>query len=429
MNSASIDPLSSFNLGHGPLAPDEDIMVHGRSPKELYTSPEHHAREVSEVFEKSWVNVGRVNEFPENGSFVVRELLGRSILIIRGRDAKVRAFYNACSHRLAKLVWESEGKLSAITCPYHAWGYDTQGALKFIANKPCFPDVDQAESGLTGIACESYGNFVFINLDPNHTISLRDYLGGWGERMEGLPWDDFPVSGRASATLPFNWKLGIENTSESYHAFALHKRTLGSVVPPDNRYCNTPSIEYYGPHTSYVVVVNTEPNFDESNMMQAFLRANVGMLLAGGAEAKFEGERPTFATHPGVNQKRLPNFGVDNNLIFPNLVLGLSSFGWYTQRFWPITADTCFWQAEWGMTKPKTWRDRYAQEQVITSYRDIIGEDVPNMVYQHDMLKSGAKPYQQFGTEEMMLRRLAACIASASNENAMPAQAAPLAAE
>ena len=103
MNSASIDPLSSFNLGHGPLAPDEDIMVHGRSPKELYTSPEHHAREVSEVFEKSWVNVGRVNEFPENGSFVVRELLGRSILIIRGRDAKLSGSATPAGHDLPLL--------------------------------------------------------------------------------------------------------------------------------------------------------------------------------------------------------------------------------------------------------------------------------------------------------------------------------------
>lgn len=50
----------------------------------------------------------------------MREIIGESIVLVRGRDKVLRAFYNVCPHRGHQLL-SGEGKAkNVITCPYHA---------------------------------------------------------------------------------------------------------------------------------------------------------------------------------------------------------------------------------------------------------------------------------------------------------------------
>jgi phenylpropionate dioxygenase-like ring-hydroxylating dioxygenase large terminal subunit len=415
-NIRSQDPISVFDIGDGPVVPDEVIMKTGRTPVEIYFDEEHYRREKTRVFEQSWLLVGRTNEFTEPGSFVVREILGRSILLVRAQDNVLRAFHNACSHRLSKLVWEPEGKLTTIHCPYHAWAYDLDGRLKFVPGGECFPNLDMERSGLSEIPCDSFGIFVFINLNVKPKLSLKEFLGGWGERMDGLPWEDFSVVGRATAELPCNWKLGIENAGEAYHAFSLHKRTLASTVPKDNLFLKAPSLDYYGLHVSNAVITNTNPRLNPAHVMQEFYREHAAIPLAGGRRASAADARVTFSTHPGINQHKIDNHGVDNSLLFPNAIMAFSGFGWLVQRFWPTSPTTCVWEAEWGMPKPNSWADRFGQDQTLALTRDIIAEDLPNIIYQQKMLQSGAKTHEQFGTEEMLLRRLCANIVALTRD-------------
>ena len=58
-----------------------------------------HAWEREEIFFRDWIAVGRAEEVPEPGSFVLRDILGENVILVRGRDDVIRAFYNVCRHR------------------------------------------------------------------------------------------------------------------------------------------------------------------------------------------------------------------------------------------------------------------------------------------------------------------------------------------
>ena len=68
-------------------------------PGRAYHDQGIHGWELEEIFFRDWLAVGRAEEVPEPGSFVVRDVLGESVLLVRGRDDVVRAFYNVCRHR------------------------------------------------------------------------------------------------------------------------------------------------------------------------------------------------------------------------------------------------------------------------------------------------------------------------------------------
>ncbi len=70
-------------------------------------SPEFYELERDAIFRRAWLNVGRVDLLPRNGSYFTKELqvARTSIIVVRGMDGQVRAFHNICRHRGNKLVW------------------------------------------------------------------------------------------------------------------------------------------------------------------------------------------------------------------------------------------------------------------------------------------------------------------------------------
>src|SRR4029077_2890994 len=60
-------------------------------------------------FRRDWVMVGRAEEVPEPGSYLRAEIDDEPVVIVRGRDSAIRAFYNVCRHRGTALVEEPCG--------------------------------------------------------------------------------------------------------------------------------------------------------------------------------------------------------------------------------------------------------------------------------------------------------------------------------
>ena len=110
-------------LGTGPVSYEDSI------------SPEHYELEREAIFRRTWLNVGRVEQLPRNGSYFTKELdaAGTSVVVVRGTDGEVRAFHNICRHRGNKLVWndypgeETSGTCRQFTCKYHGWRYALDG--------------------------------------------------------------------------------------------------------------------------------------------------------------------------------------------------------------------------------------------------------------------------------------------------------------
>ena len=77
-----------------------------------------------------WVHAGRADEIPNPGDFLVREIAGESLILVRNNEGGLSAYYNVCRHRGTRLTEEKSGRFaSTIQCPYHAWTYDLKGCL------------------------------------------------------------------------------------------------------------------------------------------------------------------------------------------------------------------------------------------------------------------------------------------------------------
>ena len=126
--------------------------------------PEHYKLEQQAIFKKTWLNIGRVEKLPKKGSYFTREMpsvgQGTSVIIVKDKDEKVRAFYNMCRHRGNKLLWndypgeEVSGTCRQFTCKYHAWRYSLDGDLTFVQQEGEFFDLDKSKYGLVPVRCE-----------------------------------------------------------------------------------------------------------------------------------------------------------------------------------------------------------------------------------------------------------------------------------
>ena len=97
-----------------------------RNEVAVYTDAERLAEEQRILFRKHPLVMGFASDWPVPGSFSTDDHAGLPVLIVRGRDSKLRAFLNVCRHRGAKVA-QGCGKARLFSCPYHAWTYDLAG--------------------------------------------------------------------------------------------------------------------------------------------------------------------------------------------------------------------------------------------------------------------------------------------------------------
>ncbi len=73
-------------------------------PLARYTDPAFYALEHEHLFKRVWLYAAHDSELPTPGSYKLADIAGAPILLVRGDDGEVRAFYNACRHRGAPVV-------------------------------------------------------------------------------------------------------------------------------------------------------------------------------------------------------------------------------------------------------------------------------------------------------------------------------------
>lgn len=202
-----------------------------------YTSESVYADEREHIWWGHWVCIGRTEEIENPGDFLVREVAGESLIIMRNRDGELRGFYNVCAHRGTKLLDETGlgacGHVSkAFKCPYHAWAFDLDGRLIGTPNVDEDEAFDRDDYPLHGIAVEAYAGFLFVHLgpEPGSLIdSLRDGMESI-TNFERYRMDDLRVGVRIVYEVKANWKIVVENFNECLHCPTIHPE-LVQVVP------------------------------------------------------------------------------------------------------------------------------------------------------------------------------------------------------
>ena len=82
-------------------------------PSYYYYDADIAAKEADAIFADSWQYVGHAEQLAAAGSYITRDIAGESIVILRGHDNRLRAFFNVCSHRAHPLLKDA-GQTDAI---------------------------------------------------------------------------------------------------------------------------------------------------------------------------------------------------------------------------------------------------------------------------------------------------------------------------
>ena len=123
-------------------------------PTSIFTDADRWENEMSQIFEKLPLCLATTAEMKEIGDYKAADMLGKPVLMVRGKDNKVRAFLNVCAHRGAPVVAEGCGHVRRMSCKYHGWTYDLDGKLIGVADAHTFGDIDKSAKGLTELSCE-----------------------------------------------------------------------------------------------------------------------------------------------------------------------------------------------------------------------------------------------------------------------------------
>ena len=230
------DLLSSYD-DHAPLDRASTI------PSSWYTDKRIAQLERERVFGRTWQMVARADQLRTPGEFVTAELAGEPLLIVRGKDNQLRAFFNVCRHHAAAVATDKQGIASLFRCPYHGWSYGLDGSLKGAPEFEGVCEFDRSQNGLLPVRVEPLEQFVFVNLDSD-APSLAEFLGGLVPRVAPLDVSSLHFFERRTYTLNCNWKVFIDNYLDGgYHVPHLHKG-LNSVldyrqytIETEDRYC------------------------------------------------------------------------------------------------------------------------------------------------------------------------------------------------
>ncbi|GAP45586.1 aromatic ring-hydroxylating oxygenase subunit alpha [Streptomyces azureus] len=206
-------------------------------PGDHYTDPEIFRLEQEHIFESMWFCAARSSELSKPGAFRTVDVGRESVLLTRSRDGSVRAFFNVCRHRGAKLCTQESGEVKrAFQCPYHAWTYDLNGKLVAAPNLTKMPDIGRTEYGLAGVAVREWLGYVWVCLAENppsfEQSVIADVVARLGdvESIERYDVESLEVGRRIVYDVKANWKLIIENFMECYHCATIHPE-LTEVLP------------------------------------------------------------------------------------------------------------------------------------------------------------------------------------------------------
>lgn len=193
-------------------------------PAEMYFSPDIYRLEQQHIFGKYWCYVGHISQLPEPGSYFTIDLAEQPLIILKTKSGKLRAFFNICTHRAGPLAIGS-GKCNHLTCLYHAWSFDLDGNLRGIPDMDAAEDFNPLEYGLTPLQIDTWGPFIFVNLDANATL-LANQLGDLPTLFERYQLDTWARVHTIDYVVNANWKLYVENNAEYYHEPIVHPNLL-----------------------------------------------------------------------------------------------------------------------------------------------------------------------------------------------------------
>jgi carnitine monooxygenase subunit len=201
------------------LALEENFSL----PGWIYRDADFLRAEKEQVFASSWQVICHLNDIPNPGDYHTLDFLGEPLVAVRGKDSGVKAFFNVCRHRAARLLDGPSGHCPGrMVCPYHAWTYDLDGALTAVPHRKEFVDFSLQQFGLKPLETEVYKGFVFVRLQPG-LPSVAEMLAPYERELAVYGLEDLEPLGRVTLRVRHvNWKNVTDNYSDAMHISVAH---------------------------------------------------------------------------------------------------------------------------------------------------------------------------------------------------------------
>ncbi|MEM7040667.1 MAG: aromatic ring-hydroxylating dioxygenase subunit alpha, partial [Bacteroidota bacterium] len=276
-------------------------------PVEAYTSQAWFDAEMKHIFSNTWQFAGLIEDVKDPGDYVTVQCGLYNIMVVKGRDQRLRAFHNICRHRGTQLLRAVGKKQKAITCPYHDWTYDLGGNLISVPEKETeFPDLDMKQFCLHKASVETWRGMIFVHPKPD-AAPLMEWFDGVEEYL-GPHDPEMLVEYEGTAgyeKIKANWKIVAENYIDGYHLAHLHSTTL-------NMY------DHLKQETGFV-----GPHFVFWEPLSPFYRDNLDDLIP----------------FKRIEQMTDEYIGAYVPLLFPNLGLSETESSWSIFHIIPVAPD------------------------------------------------------------------------------------------
>lgn len=201
--------------------------------QEFYSDPEIFRRDIERIHLRHWICVGHESRIPKKGDWFRFDIADESLVVVRGRDDRIRGLVNVCRHRGSRVCYEESGNGRVLVCPYHAWTYDLDGRLR--SARQMGEDFDVSAIRLPEVHVRVLEGLIFVcfaddppGLEEAERV-LQESLGHYG-------WANARIAHRQTYTVAANWKLATENYQECYHCTPAHPEfsRLHATEKPDH---------------------------------------------------------------------------------------------------------------------------------------------------------------------------------------------------
>ena len=201
------DIISSYDPA-APLAEASTI------PASWYLDPRVAELERQTVFSASWQVAARLEQVERPGQYVTCDIAGEPLIVVRGNDNRIRAFFNVCRHHAAAVMTQLAGDAAHLQCPYHGWTYSLEGHLKSAPDLGSIRNFDRNSMGLLPVQLAVWLRWVFVRIDNE---------GPPVTEIADLDISRFHWFERRSYRLDCNWKVFVDNYLDGgYHVPHLH---------------------------------------------------------------------------------------------------------------------------------------------------------------------------------------------------------------
>jgi choline monooxygenase len=312
----------------------------------FYTDPAILDIEKARIFRRTGQLVGTLSQdcgdvnglkrtISDPETFFTADVVGEPVVVVRDKQGTLRAFSNVCRHRAGPIALGS-GCKNVLRCAYHGWTYTLDGRLIGTPDVDGVEFFDRSTMGMFPLRLETWGQFIFINFDPN-AVPLSAYLGKIPEQARGFQFEGLQLAERRDYILNCNWKVYVDNYLEGYHIPIAHPGLMREI---DYAQYRTDTYRYY-------------------SQQFAPIRA---MKSGDAAERLYD---------PGIGTREALYFWV-----FPNLMLNIYPDNIQTNVIVPLSYDKTLTIFEWFFHDVASEKSRERVTRAIAFSDEIQQEDI-----------------------------------------------------